>query len=498
MRCIVSTCEQDYRSADVVMHRMPKKEPRRQQWIDAVLEGVRRGGGLPFDLDSVHEHLRIQDPRICSAHFLPEQYTVENGHRAMKKDAYPIIFPPDVAPQLPRLEKDKGKGAENRPKPNRAALMASKPAPKRPVSYGTRTCKAVQSGNPGLQPTARPVPPPGSPDYCRLCFTNQQLEPLCSGVIVVRDELLEKIYVCTGVLIIARPKESIYICVPCAALINNFSTFRQQICSNNRALLEALSNRNPPEIEYAEPPPPLVGTAVSSVLSQSHIVRGPAPKKIILTPPNKGVPLKIKTNTLPIRAPQQAGTPRLPTLTRAPNAPVIVKRIVYAKPGAVPIGLPPSSRATDEAAMELPEDEIKTEFDDPLDGAGDSGNALVMPKPLKPSASAISTPTTLKMRVESHPEPVVPAVIDGNESWKCCYCEQDLPFKFELAKHLLQVHKEGVTAIRERLDLDELNTNMLEMMALRAGSTMGRKVVVVQAPAVKRPRMDPEEVVEIE
>uniref|UniRef100_A0A8D8L578 (northern house mosquito) hypothetical protein n=1 Tax=Culex pipiens TaxID=7175 RepID=A0A8D8L578_CULPI len=392
-----------------------------------------------------------------------------------------------------------GKGSENRPRPSRAAQMASQPIPKRPVSIANRTCKAIQSGNPGLQPTARAVPPPGSPDYCRLCFTNQQLEPLCSGVIVVRDELLEKIYVCTGVLIIARPKESVYVCVPCAALINNFSTFRQQICSNNRALLEQLKGQNPPEFASCESMPPLVGTTVSSVLSQAHVVRGPAPKKIILTPVSKAAFMKVRANTpvktsLPL---QNVGTPRLPTLTRTPNAPVIVKRIVYAKPGAVSIGVPPpQTRPMDEAAMDLP-DEIKTEFDDPLEGVGDSGNALVMPKPLKQTAPP-PPPSTLKMRVESHPaEPAVVSNAVEEESWKCWYCEQNFPFKFECAKHLLQAHREGVASIRDRLELDELNTNMLEMMAKRAVSGPGRKVMVVPA---KRPRMDDGivEVVEIE
>lgn len=107
MRCIVSTCEQDIRAedSDLVVHRIPKKEPRRQQWIDAVIEGVRRSGGLQYDVDRVQEHLRVKDPRICSAHFLPEQYNVENENRWLKKDAYPIIFPPDVAPPLPKTNK---------------------------------------------------------------------------------------------------------------------------------------------------------------------------------------------------------------------------------------------------------------------------------------------------------------------------------------------------------------------------------------------------------
>uniref|UniRef100_A0A1Q3F2W1 ZAD domain-containing protein n=1 Tax=Culex tarsalis TaxID=7177 RepID=A0A1Q3F2W1_CULTA len=402
-----------------------------------------------------------------------------------------------------------GKGSENRPRPSRAAQLAYQPIAKRPVSLGNRTCKAIQSGNPGLQPTARPVPPPGSPDFCRLCFTNQQLEPLCSGVIVVRDELLEKIYVCTGVLIVARPKESVYVCRPCAALINNFSTFRQQICSNNRALLEQLKAQNPPEIAFFEAMPPLVGTTVSSVLSQAHVVRGPAPKKIILTPPSKNVLLKVRPSIpVMVRTPQPLQTianPRLPTLTRAPNAPVIVKRIIYAKPSAVPVAIPPSQiRPTDEAAMDLPEEEIKTEFDDPLEGCGDSGNALVMPKPLKTTAPPPPS-TTLKMRVESHP--AEPALVsnagaeDSSESWKCWNCEQNFPFKFECAKHLLQAHQESVASIRERLKLDELNTNMLEMMALRAVSGVGRKVVMIKAaaapPVAKRPRVDDGSAVEV-
>ncbi|XP_021713106.1 uncharacterized protein LOC5575726 isoform X2 [Aedes aegypti] len=297
--------------------------------------------------------------------------------------------------------------------------------------------KAIQTADNGPQPDASPVPMGLSQDSCRLCFSTDQLEPLCSGMIVVRDEMLDKIYVCTGVLIIPRPKVSIFICTPCAQLINSFHAYRQQVCSNNQALLrtmalKALKTSAPaPKIQKVAPLPPQKVRKVVSV---------PIKRK----PPVGLIPV---IDTPPMLSPQ---SPPVQYRKIAPKLPMVVEPEVTV--------VPP----------------IKDEQDDPLEGCGDTTQKV-----------ALSMARTSNILVKLQSKPIVvmkkeqpgPALLhldaeegqDGlpeGERWQCWHCENSFPFQFECAKHLLQVHEENVGSIKRRLKLDELNANMLQMMSL--------------------------------
>lgn len=274
--------------------------------------------------------------------------------------------------------------------------------------------KSTQTEDRGPQPLASRVPVGTHQDSCRLCFSTDQLEPLCSGMIVVRDEMLDKIYVCTGILIIPRPKESIFICTPCAQLINSFHSYRQQVCSNNRALLRVSTQKMPEAVAFRKIASPVI-------------------------PPIKKNPTTMKVTPAVRKAP-------------APLAPVAQYRKIAPR-AQLPFVQP-----------EIPIDplvEIKTELEDPLEGCGEPAvkkpaNKLIQfPAPMM--LEEVKTETDLLMEAEEQPE---------EDSWECWQCENSFLFQFECAKHMLMVHKESVAYIKQRMNLDELNANMLEMMSV--------------------------------
>ncbi|XP_062533312.1 uncharacterized protein LOC134202296 [Armigeres subalbatus] len=308
------------------------------------------------------------------------------------------------------------------------------------MGQGFSPNKAIQTIDSGPQPDASPVPVGTSQDSCRLCFSNEQLEPLCSGMIVVRDEMLDKIYVCTGILIIPRPKVSMFICTPCAQLINSFHAYRQQVCSNNRALLKTIelkasaTTKAAPKIQKVSPLPPSTTPLVKPVLKPVVIKRKPpvglAPVIDVFSSPSPAQFRKI-----------------------APKIPMVVQP---------------------EIQVNTP---IKDEADDPLEGCGRmtpipsvvmspvarKSNILInfQPKPIATTSKPLAVPTQLYMEAEEGQEG-----LPEGERWKCWHCENSFPFQFECAKHLLQVHEENVGSIKRRLNLDELNANMLQMMSM--------------------------------
>lgn len=285
--------------------------------------------------------------------------------------------------------------------------------------------KSTQTEERGPQPVASPVPTGANRDCCRLCFSQDQLEPLCSGMIVVRDEMLDKIYLCTGILIIPHPKESIFICTPCAQLINSFHSYRQQVCSNNRALMRFMARLKP-----AEPSPSV---------KVRKIPAPPAPHQIKKLPPG----------VVPIL--RRVPAPFPPTTKYRKIAPKVHLPVVQPE---VPIVVRPSV-------------EIKSEPDDPLEGVGEPAppvTALPVKRVIKmpaPIVDEVKEETGLLMEAEEGQDD-----LPSEETWKCWQCENSFLFQFECAKHMLQVHGESVAYIKQRMKLDELNTNMLEMMSM--------------------------------
>ncbi|XP_065075912.1 uncharacterized protein LOC135699565 [Ochlerotatus camptorhynchus] len=291
--------------------------------------------------------------------------------------------------------------------------------------------KSTQTEDRGPQPVASPVPAEVNQDSCRLCFSTDQLEPLCSGMIVVRDEMLDKIYVCTGILIIPRPKESIFICTPCAQLINSFHSYRQQVCSNNRALQRFTARKIP------------VATVAVKVRKTAPPVTPLTRKRLPVTPAVRKVPAP-----LPLVSQYRKIAPKVQLPMMQPE-----------------ITIEPSVL-------------IKTEPEDPLEGCGEPALKIppAVPLPAKiPTIALIKMPAP-KMETELKKEPVPETGLlmeaeEGSldlpeqESWKCWQCENSFLFQFECAKHMMQVHGEKVAYIKQRMNLDELNANMLEMMS---------------------------------
>lgn len=93
MKCALKFCSNvlsllDHPSSALSGHRIPKNEPRRSRWIRAIMAGLQTCGH-EFD----RRMLSNSSARICSAHFLPEQYTGrDGGPRLLERDAVPCVF----------------------------------------------------------------------------------------------------------------------------------------------------------------------------------------------------------------------------------------------------------------------------------------------------------------------------------------------------------------------------------------------------------------------
>ncbi|XP_061726829.1 uncharacterized protein LOC133532259 isoform X2 [Cydia pomonella] len=75
--CCIKYCRSEsFRGCGISFYRIPKKEPIRQKWIDAI-------GYVP----------KRKDPVVCSSHFRPEELTFAGLQAQLTPDAVPSIFP---------------------------------------------------------------------------------------------------------------------------------------------------------------------------------------------------------------------------------------------------------------------------------------------------------------------------------------------------------------------------------------------------------------------
>ncbi|XP_055632199.1 uncharacterized protein LOC129772668 [Toxorhynchites rutilus septentrionalis] len=273
------------------------------------------------------------------------------------------------------------------------------------TGLSSKHSKKTQTEELGFKPGPLPIPLEQT-DYCRLCFTIQRLQPLCSGRTRVRDDMLDMIYACTGILIIPKRKKIFFICQNCAQTISNFYMYQQQICSNNRALVayhaRNINIMNFPTDNYALP----------------TVQETPATKM-------RKVPIQVQMRTEESTIDISDGT------------------ISDTVDPLMSLDEPSSESRSDALFLEiLPEDTqtIALKSEPPDDSLNSDDSSEV-------------------------------------ELWDCWQCGTTFAFKFECAKHLLQAHREDVSLIGRRLELDELNRNMLEMMS---------KCTRVQATGSKR------------
>ncbi|XP_055618997.1 uncharacterized protein LOC129764080 isoform X2 [Toxorhynchites rutilus septentrionalis] len=390
IRCVVDGCEERTRSfRGITTHRFPLETVQCEAWVKF------SANHYLAKQYALKGPLGVRNWGICSQHFEPECYRqMENKKRGLKPGSLPTL-PQAVDGHVEKFLKA-GRGIAIR----RKTVNLGR-------NYLYKSSQHTQTEDVGPQPASVSIPVEQS-DCCRLCFTTENLEPLCSGTMVVRDELLDKIYICTGILIIPKPKKFIYICKNCAKTIRNFHLYRQQICSNNRMLV-ASQEKN---------------TSTAEELS-SH-------------------------NHSPSWEPE----------TYIPNSTLLVRRILPTK-----MGDDSTQEVKDEITIDIPDgDEL--EAVDPLEN-------LDRPHPNREREASVE----LELDFLEEDDANIPTCIEpSNDSiesddsleadscWKCWHCDTTFVFKFECAKHLLQVHQEDVSIIGKRLELDELNRNMLEMM----------------------------------
>ncbi|XP_019556161.3 uncharacterized protein LOC109425367 [Aedes albopictus] len=501
VHCQVRGCRQRSKGIDLAsltFHRFPLEVNEASQWVQF--------SGSEYAQDEFKRlgPIGVRKLWMCSLHFEPNCYKMLGSKANLRHGAIPTLSGPTDEPEADEDEEGSaetgGTAAEESDDPGEgistvAGAELTKTAPKRKREHlddrfydflkdnddsdntqrftsksrkphppfcvcsscrsdraaramekGASPHKAIQTADIGPQPDASPVPLGGSQDSCRLCFSTDQLEPLCSGMIVVRDEMLDKIYVCTGVLIIPRPKVSIFICTPCAQLINSFHAYRQQVCSNNQALLrtialkasKASTTTSTPRIQKVSPLPQ---------------VRKPPPAPIRRKPPVGLIPI---IDTMPSL--QRAPTTLTQYVKIAPKLPMVVEpEVTVVQP-------------------------VKDELDDPLEGCGETSQRIAAPTTAPPLIPANKSNVLIKlqskqtiaaMTKEPPKVPMETIEIDDDaedlpdgERWSCWHCDNAFPFQFECAKHLLQVHGENVGSIKKRLKLDELNANMLHMMSM--------------------------------
>ncbi|XP_053681791.1 uncharacterized protein LOC128732541 [Sabethes cyaneus] len=389
MKCFLPICERD---DSVSLHRFPTDPAVRQQWIISINEALR---GEVSEMCPNYEN-----GRVCSKHFKPECFSLFGTRTRLQHTAVPTLFQDHDGNFLdtePIKNKKYTASLLDSRKPARNSANASQPSK---VSYKSHS---QQTRDSLLVPTPVPVPE-NLRAACRLCFAPGSFEPLYSGMIVVREEMLDRIYLCTGVLIVPKSKESAFICADCERTIKTFFSFRQQVYSNNLAYLEkkGLDELNAKKVTFK----------ANRFAQKRHVDNT-----------SEEVRFKIKTkvnNLEPFRIElfEKDSVPR-PAPELIPN----------------PLDL---------------ELEIKSDPEDIVE----------------------ADPIQLNMTVECDKESSViseelPEELPEQENWICKRCGQTFPFKFECAKHLLQKHLEKVESIKVQLDLDELNTNMLEMMSVR-------------------------------
>ncbi|XP_053696054.1 uncharacterized protein LOC128743486 [Sabethes cyaneus] len=353
--------------------------------------------------------------RMCSRHFDQNWFRFEKGKFCcLKQGAIPTLASPaDKMSSVLLGQSSSHKIASTKPIEKRSATVSISKQKVRSLTDnnqllpGFHKSQSQQTEDDNFKPAATPIPLRYQ-QSCRLCFTYENLEPLYSGLIVVRDEMLDRIYLCTGIIIVPKATESVYICTTCAETIDTFFKFRQQVSSNN--------------LLYHEKRAADVAHKRAQNVARLRKARN----------------IKRQNNN-------NTSTEVVAKIRHIAPEPLQVE---FLEEDSVPKPLPES--------MPNPldcEPEIKLEPD-------------VCVIEADPIELAMTVEDDMELKSES------PIILSDNlseelpeeESWTCQHCNQIFVFKFEYAKHLLQKHRVTVEVIKTELSLDELNSNMLEMM----------------------------------
>ncbi|XP_053698480.1 uncharacterized protein LOC128745429 [Sabethes cyaneus] len=414
LHCAVQGCENqnDTYSRNVTSHMFPLEVEDCKAWVQFTNN---RHANKQF---AMFGPAGVRKWRMCSRHF--EGHWIKfksNGNSyTLKPGAVPSLAPPlsRICPMAmgqclahsnalaKPLEKQYPPSVLNA-RQNTRSLVNSKP----PL-WVPRKSHSQQTEDGNFMPPPTPLPLKYY-DACRLCFTSEDLEPLYSGLIVVRDEMLDRIYLCTGILIVPKPKESAYICTRCAETIDTFFNYRQQVSSNNSSYLERIA-------------------ADSGVPKKSSFKIYRHARK------------RRNNNTIPTEIPSKIGHSE-------------ALEVEFLEEDSVP--RPPPELIPNPLDCEP---EIKLELDDMTDVTFLDADHVQL---------NMTVECDREVKVES-PIVQVDHFAEGlpeEESWICQHCSEMFVFKFECAKHLLQKHREKVEVINNLLKLDELNVHMLEMMS---------------------------------
>ncbi|XP_058456102.1 uncharacterized protein LOC131433609 [Malaya genurostris] len=429
--CAVLGCEQNIADfMGISTHGFPLEVQECKEWISF---SKNRHAAEQFAL---HGSAGMRRWRMCSRHFEPSLFKyVLNQPRTLKPGSLPTLYPANPTKVTKRVKsvvgpvRDRDIPSDQAESSDEATRQLSKrpssPTSESPSSSDNHSAcncpccqnrrtefhdKGDQTEDSGPLPDPFPLPLRYQ-DSCRLCFIKRDLQPLFSGLMVVREEMLQRIYACTGILIIPKRKESMFICVECGDMINAFYSFRQQTRSNNQALI----------------------LRIERDLANANVLREKKKRKIVKPSPHPAM------RNVKQQAPQP--TQRIELIAKN----ILTSPVVTLEPNP----------------LELPE-EIKEEPMDSLELI-DKTESCHFSETLKLEVSVDKVEYQPEWDIRKDP----PEADDGKDSWNCWHCHQMYRFKFECAKHLLQEHREEVGTIRRRLQLDELNYNMLEMMSER-------------------------------
>ncbi|XP_055530670.1 uncharacterized protein LOC129721763 isoform X2 [Wyeomyia smithii] len=400
LHCAVQGCDHDGINFDgITSHMFPLDVKECKAWVRFANNANAINQYIAFGPAGVRKW------RMCSQHFELSWFKFPNKGRTcpLKPGAIPTLAPPPSGATPAQFVRPSGAfGRLSNPK----ISALSKPQEKQFVAKDGEVLRVTfkshsqQTAENDFMPPSVPVPMKYR-DACRLCFSTVDLEPLYSGLIVVREELLDRIYLSTGVLIIPRPKESAHICTRCAETINTFFTFRQQVNSNNVSFLQRKTT--------------------DDAIARHKIMKQVRKRRINIPP--------------------TAVQPKLERKAPEPLRVEFVAKNTVPRPQPEPIPNPLDC----EVEIKQEPEECLIEADPvqlnmTVEGETPSGNSSIITVDLS----------------EDLPEQV---------SWTCQHCNKIFLFKFECAKHLLQEHHEKVSVIKALLNLDELNTNILEVMS---------------------------------
>ncbi|XP_063544796.1 uncharacterized protein LOC134752948 isoform X2 [Cydia strobilella] len=135
--CCIKYCRSEsFRGCGISFYRIPRKEPIRQKWIDAI-------GYVPKRKDAV----------VCSSHFRPEELTFSGLRPQVTPDAVPSIFPteptapliaqPSPGPSQSTDTLDSDASTEELQEPLRQVFSVSNEStkPEDPLRQDTKQCR---------------------------------------------------------------------------------------------------------------------------------------------------------------------------------------------------------------------------------------------------------------------------------------------------------------------------------------------------------------------